>query len=57
MQTTAAIGVGVCLLLLVFDFSRRWGKPRSYIGSERRVTYAVAALIVVALVIVNVVDR
>ncbi len=56
MQTTAAIGVGVCLVLLAFDSGRRWGRPRSNIGSERRVTYAVAGVIIAGMLIVNVVD-
>lgn len=56
MNTTAAIGVGVCLLLLAFDFGRRWGRPRNYIDLRSRVTYGVAVLIVAALVIVNVID-
>ena len=57
MNTAAAIGVGVCLVLLALDFGRRWGKPRRHVDAPSRVTYGVMALIVVALVIVNLVDR
>ena len=56
VQWIAAAAVLVCLVILVADFSQRWGRPRIWIDLRSPVTWAVAAVVAVVLVIVAVVD-
>ncbi len=56
MQWIAAAAVLVCLVILVADFSQRWGRPRMWLDLRSPVTWAVAAVAVVVLAIVAVVD-
>ena len=46
----------VCLALLVFDFGRRWGRPRLYVDLRSPLTYVATGLMVAAIVIVNIID-
>ncbi len=56
MDWIAAGVVLICLVILVTDFSRRWGRPRVWIDPRSSVTWAVAAAVVVLLVLVAVID-
>lgn len=52
----AATVVLVCLVILVADFSQRWGRPRIWIDLRSRVTWGAAAVLAVVLVLVAVFD-
>jgi len=55
VQWIAAAVVLVCLMILVADFSRRWGRPRMWIDLRTRGTWAVVAAVGVLLVLVTVI--
>jgi hypothetical protein len=52
----AAAIVLVCLVILVVDASRRWGRPSACIDARSPVTWAVAAVLVSVVVAVNIID-
>lgn len=56
MESIAAAVVLVCLVALVGDFSRRWGRPRRQIDPRSRLTYGLVAALVVAIVTINIID-
>jgi len=52
MDWTAAVVVFFCLVVLLLDSSRRWGRPRMYVDLRSRTTYVVAS-VAAALVVIS----
>lgn len=56
MRTVAIAGATCCLIILIADLARRWGRPRIYLTVRPAVTASVGLVCIIIVAVVNLVD-